>query len=134
MTVASPRIEKLRAHALAARPAGGGGAEWEYNGYKGWLDSCRDGRSLPMRWGMTKRSVLSHADAVIDDGELLVGKYAVRALTPEEEAELEQLRRYVAPAMPAASADASTVVSLPNARPLVDAALQMVPAPGTGIR
>ncbi|MDF2686999.1 MAG: putative formate C-acetyltransferase, partial [Clostridia bacterium] len=87
------RIENLRKHALNTRPSMGG-IEYEYLEAKGWGEGKYATSSHIARRGYAKKYLLSNALPVIDDNELIVGKYSCRQLTAEEQAEFELLRNY----------------------------------------
>ena len=87
------RIENLRKHALNARPPMGG-IEYDYLEAKGWALGKYRSSSHTARRGYAKKYLLSEALPIIDEDELIVGKYSGRNLTAEEQKEFELLRDY----------------------------------------
>ena len=96
---ASPRIECLREHALGTNTCWWC-AEWEYLYQKGFLLSYETEHATIVRHGMSKAYLLKNALPVIDEGELIVGKYAARALTGEENQDWQAIQKYSLPAKP----------------------------------
>ena len=96
MMRAFERTEQLREHALNCTVDN---TEWSYLFTKSMVESC-DEMSTPYRFGLATADMLKNAVAVIDEGELIVGKPSGRALTKEEQAEWETMLRYSIPAQP----------------------------------
>jgi formate C-acetyltransferase len=99
LTPATPRIERLRARALARVP--------ELRAYspenrlaiaRSWW---RTGGEIShiFRRGVLAGDLLRNTTPVIEADELLVGKFCPRALTPEEQAEVDAWARYGEPAL-----------------------------------
>lgn len=104
MQSAQNRIETLRQHALACKPDR---SEWKYLYAKGFLEGAGMYSAYCLRHAHATRTMLEHAQPVIDEGELIVGKMSGRSLTADERAEWELLRKYALAAMPAARGQAS---------------------------
>jgi formate C-acetyltransferase len=96
-TARSTRIETLRERWLAA---GGfrGDPEKPLLSMRGWLQAA-DATSVVLRRARAKAHVLRNITPTIEPGELIVGRTCQRALTPEEEAELQRYRNESEPAM-----------------------------------
>lgn len=88
------RIDALRAKALHAPHS----YEEYYLLFNRELLRTFGEESFARRYALAFRAALDQAAVSIDDGELLVGKAAVRELTPEEKAEWETIQRYSIPA------------------------------------
>lgn len=96
----SERIEVQRRHALErGKIAGWDSKEYQYLSFKGWNEGKRC-LSRIERVGYMQGYVLSHETPVIDEGQLIVGRYYDGPLTLEAEAEYEMLAKYTSPAMP----------------------------------
>jgi len=99
LTQASCRVERLREVAVerAHTPGACGGIECALLEARSWWSS-RGESSHMLRRGILAGDILAGMTPVIDADELLVGKYAIRVFTPEEEAELDNWRKYGQPA------------------------------------
>ncbi len=96
----SERIEKLRQHALSkGKIKSWDSDEYKYLNLKGWAESSRITTHIG-RVGYRQEYVLSHETPVIDDGELIVGKYYDGPISEEAAAELELLTKYGEPCAP----------------------------------
>jgi len=104
MQSAPGRIETLRQHALACKPDR---AEWKYLYAKGFLESAPACGAYCLRHAHASRYMLEHAQPVIGEGELIVGKMSGRALTDGERAEWKLLRQYALASMPSMNGQAS---------------------------
>lgn len=88
-----PRIEALRGKALHAPHS----YEEYYLLFNRELLRSYGQESFPVRYAKALQAAFEQAEVSIDDGELLVGKAAVRELTAEETAEWEAIQRYTIP-------------------------------------
>lgn len=96
----SKRIELQRQHALSkGKIKGWDSDEFRYLNLKGWAESQKITTHIG-RVGYKQWYVLSHETPVIDDGELIVGKYYDGPLTEENSAELKLLEKYGEPCAP----------------------------------
>ena len=96
----SARIEKQRQHALSRGVIKSWDSpEYVYLTYKGWLESSCVTTHIG-RVGFRQGYVLAHETPVIDDGELIVGKYYEGPLSADKMEELDLLRKYCASAAP----------------------------------
>ena len=96
----SERIEKQRQHALSRGVISAWDSqEYLYLTYKGWKESACKTTHIS-RVGFRQGYVLANETPVIDDGELIVGKYYDGPLSEEKKAELDLLLEYVAPSAP----------------------------------
>ena len=100
-TGATARVERLRARALEKAHAWVWPREAELHAGRSWLASGSEG-SLIVRRGLLAGDILRGLTPVIDEDELLVGKYCHCAPTAEEAEELDRWSRYGYPAMPKA--------------------------------
>lgn len=98
ITTATPRVEHLRQQALDHTHQWQASREGELAAARSWLASGAESSNI-LRRGMQARDILCGLTPVIDDDELLVGKFSTRPLTAEEEEELDRWRRYGEPAM-----------------------------------
>lgn len=98
------RIEALRRHALACKPDR---TEWKYLFAKGFWEAAGAAGAYCLRFARATRYMLEHAQPVIGEGELIVGKMSCRALTADERAEWELLRKYALASMPSMNGQAS---------------------------
>ncbi|MHB0938980.1 MAG: pyruvate formate lyase family protein [Armatimonadota bacterium] len=98
---ATPRVERLRERALDKVHGWEWPPEKELFAGRSWLASGGEG-SLIVRRGLVAGGILRGLTPVIDDDELLVGKYYHRPLTAEEQEEFDRWCRYGHPAMPKA--------------------------------
>ncbi len=98
LTSATPRVERLRAHALAAAHDGcGAGPEVELLAARSWWGSGAEASHI-LRRGRLAGEILRGLTPVIDPDELLVGKFSPRPLTAEEAAEVARWQEYGEPA------------------------------------
>jgi formate C-acetyltransferase len=98
LTPCTPRIERLRAHALAAAHAClGTGPEVELLAARSWWASGSASHHL-IRRGKLAGDILRGMTPVIDPDELLVGKFSHRPLTDDEQADVNTWRAYGEPA------------------------------------
>ncbi len=97
LTPATPRVEALRRHALARAHTNAGNQEAELAGARSWLRSGGEASHI-LRRGLLAGDILRDLTPVIDPDELLVGKFAYRALTDAEQAELARWRETGDPA------------------------------------
>lgn len=104
MEEASERIRRLRKHALNCA---GPSQEWAYYLAKGFIESGKTEKSTSIRHGMAKRYQLEHVRPVIDEDELIVGKYSALPLEEAQQAEYELIKRYALPAQPVQEGQAS---------------------------
>jgi pyruvate-formate lyase len=95
----TPRITRLREHALAVLEAGTPSREPELLAARAWMAHAGEPWTV-VRRAQETAAILRGMTPVIDEGELLVGKPCPRALTPDEAAELERYRQWGAPARP----------------------------------
>ena len=93
----TPRIRCLREHALQANPPGSV-PELEWLRGRAWIESAGEPWTV-MRRARLAAACLRGLTPIIDPGELLVGKYCLRELEPQEAAELERFRSWSEPAM-----------------------------------
>ncbi len=98
LSAATPRIERLRAHAIDRAFRGQDGGEQELLGARAWRKSAHVAGHL-IRRGMLAGGILRELMPIIDADELLVGKYSFRALSGEETVELQSWRQYGQSAM-----------------------------------
>ena len=87
---ATPRIQRLRARALAQQEFGS--KEPELLRARSWLLSANEPWNI-LRRGRATRDILRGLVPHIGEDELLVGNFSPRALTPEEQAELEHWQK-----------------------------------------
>ena len=96
----SERLEMLRQKTLSKGKLKGWECdEFRYLNLKGWAESARITTHIG-RVGYRQGYVLAHETPVIDDGELIVGKYYDGTLSEEAAAELELLEKYGEPCAP----------------------------------
>ena len=100
ITMRSERIEKQRQHALSkGRIKGWESDEFCYLNLKGWAESKYITTHIG-RVGYKQGYVLAHETPVIDDGELIVGKYYDGPLSEEAAEEYSLLVKYGDPCSP----------------------------------
>ena len=96
----SERLEMLRRKALAKGKIKGWDCdEFVFLNYKGWKKSAFIPTHIG-RVGFRQEYVLSHETPVIDDGELIVGKYYDGPLSAEDAKEKDVLLEYGAQCAP----------------------------------
>ncbi|HEY3379178.1 MAG TPA: pyruvate formate lyase family protein, partial [Armatimonadota bacterium] len=98
LTEATPRIARLREHALAIAHRGQDRREGDLAALRSWRSSSAEQSHL-VRRGLMARDILCALTPVIGDDELIVGNWANRPLNAEEAQEFDFLQREVAPAM-----------------------------------
>ena len=94
---ATPRVERLRARAVAVAHGSADMREPEWLAARSWWGSAGQVSHI-LRRGILAGDILRGLTPVIDADELLVGKFARRALTDAEAAELHAWRQYGEPA------------------------------------
>lgn len=98
MNEATPRVNRLRQHALDQIAADGQRSpEPELLAARAWQGSAGEPWTVVRRARETA-AILSGMTPVIDPDELLVGKFCARELSPDEAKELERYRQWAAPA------------------------------------
>ena len=94
------RIQRLREHALAHIDAVSDpnqyAAERSLLAARGWKQSAREPWTI-LRRAQESVSILNGMTPAIDDDELIVGKYFLRNLTSQEQAELDHFRENIDP-------------------------------------
>jgi pyruvate-formate lyase len=98
MSQPTARIERLRQHALACiQSESYSSSEPELLSARAWLASADEPWTVVRRARETA-AILRGLTPVIDDGELLVGKFCPRSLSAEEAAEMARYRQWAEPA------------------------------------
>ncbi len=92
----TPRVLRLREHAFRAQPPSPV-PEAELIRARAWLRSAGEPWTLVRRAKVTA-ALLRELTPVIDPDELLVGKYCLRLLTPQEADEIYRYREWGEPA------------------------------------
>ena len=109
MEEATERIRRLRKHALKCA---GPSQEWAYYLAKGFIESGKTEKSTSIRHGMAKRYQLERVRPVIDEDELIVGKYSTLPLEEAQQAEYELIKRYALPAQPVQEGQALSLIHI----------------------
>lgn len=96
----SERIELQRKHALSrGKIMGWDTDEYNYLRIKGWIEGKQCSSHL-VRVGYMQEYIASNETPIIDDGQLVVGRWYDGPLTPEKKDEFAMLQKYAEPSMP----------------------------------